>query len=48
MEKKIEKSEGKVKSHKFQHDKDINELWLENEFLCEKIETLKTDQGVIT
>ena len=26
MEKKIEKVEGKVKSYKLQHDKDINEL----------------------
>ena len=31
MEKKFEKAEGKVKSYKLQHDKDINELWQENE-----------------
>ena len=31
MGKKIEKAEGKVKSYKLQHDKDINELWQENE-----------------
>ena len=37
MVKKIEKAEGKVKSHKFQHDKDINELWQENELLREKM-----------
>ena len=37
MEKKIEKVEGKVKSYKLQHDKDINELWGKNEHLREKM-----------
>ena len=37
MGKKIEKAEGKVKSYKLQHDKDINELWQENEYLREKM-----------
>ena len=33
MEKTIEKAEGKVNSYKLQRDKDINELWQENENL---------------
>ena len=37
MERKFEKAEGKVKSYKLQHDKDINELWQQNEYLCEKM-----------
>ena len=39
--KKIEKAEGKVKSCKLQHDKDINELWQENEHLREKMRDLE-------
>ena len=41
IEKKIEKAEGKVKSHKLRHDKKINELWQENGFLCEKMRDLE-------
>ena len=41
MEKKFEKAEGKVKSYKLQHDKDINELWQENEYLREKMRDLE-------
>ena len=41
MGKKIEKAEGKVKSYKLQHDKDINELWQENEYLREKMRALE-------
>ena len=41
MEKKFEKAEGKVKSYKLQHDKDINELWQENEYLGEKMRDLE-------
>ena len=37
MERKFEKAEGKVKSYKLQHDKDINELWQQNEYLREKM-----------
>ena len=37
----MEKAEGKVKSYKLQHDKDINELWQENEYLLEKIRDLE-------
>ena len=37
MEKFFEKAEGKVKSYKVQHDKGINELWQENEYLREKM-----------
>ena len=37
MEKKIEEAEGKVKSHKLQHDKNINELCQEIEFLREQM-----------
>ena len=40
-ERKIEKAEGKVKSYKLQHDKDINELWQENEYLREKMRDLE-------
>ena len=39
--KKIEKAEGKVKSYKLQNDKDINELWQENEHLREKMRDLE-------
>ena len=39
--KKIEKTERKVKSYKLQHDKVINELWKENEFLREKMRDLE-------
>ena len=41
IEKKFEKDEGKVKSYKVQHDKDINELWQENEYLREKMRDLE-------
>ena len=41
MENKIEKTEGKAKSYKPQHDKYINELWQENEDLLEKMEDLE-------
>ena len=37
IERNFEKAEGKVKSYKLQHDKDINELWQENEYLREKM-----------
>ena len=40
-ERKTEKAEGKVKSYKLQHDKDINELWQENEYLREKMRDLE-------
>ena len=41
MEKKLEKAEGKVKLYKLEHDKDINELWQENEHLREKMRDLE-------
>ena len=41
MDKKIEKAEGKVNQYKLQHDKDINELWQENEYLREKMRDLE-------
>ena len=41
MGKKFDKAEGKLKSHKLQHDKDINELWQENEYLDEKMRDLE-------
>ena len=41
MEKIFEKAEGKVKSYKVQHDKGINELWQENEYLREKMRDLE-------
>ena len=37
MRRKNEKAEGKVKSYKLQHNKDIKELWQENEYLFEKM-----------
>ena len=41
IERIIEKAEGKVKSYKLQHDKDINELQQENEYLREKMRDLE-------
>ena len=41
MEKKFDKAEGKLKPYKLQHDKDINELWQENEYLDEKMRDLE-------
>ena len=41
MEQKIENTEGKGKSNQLQHDKDINELWNENELLREKMRDLE-------
>ena len=43
MEQKIEKTEekGSTPSHQLQHDKDINELWNENELLREKMRDLE-------